>query len=47
MKSLSGPVMPQSANTTPPPPHQVVSNTGSIIYYKSDQKSIDGTSVLI
>ena len=46
MKSLSGPVMPQSANTTPPP-HQVVSNTGSIIYYKSDQKSIDGTSVLI
>ena len=26
------------------PPHQVITNTGSIIYYKMNQKSIDGTS---
>ena len=28
------------------PPHQVITNIGSILYYKMNQKSIDGTSVL-
>ena len=29
------------------PPHQVISNNGSIIYYTMNQKSIDVTSVII